>query len=49
MALGARTWRTKRVWWLASLVAILGGAIGISFAVVFAFFGLLVRSLLIRV
>jgi hypothetical protein len=43
IGLGAWTWRTKRVWWFASLVAILGGAFGISFAAIFVFFGLLVR------
>jgi hypothetical protein len=43
IGLGVWTWRTKRLWWLYSLVAILGGAFGLSFAVVFALFGLLVR------
>ena len=40
---GVWTWRTKRVWWFASLTAILGGAFGLLFAALFAFFGLVVR------
>ena len=43
IGLGAWTWRTKRVWWFASLTAILAGAFGLLFAATFAFFGLVVR------
>ena len=43
IALGAWTWRTKRVWWVGALVAVLGGAIGLSFGVFFAFLGLMVK------
>jgi len=43
IGLGMWTWRTKKVRRFASLAAILGGAFGVSFAALFAFFGLVLR------
>jgi hypothetical protein len=43
IGLGIWTWRAKKVWWLAALVAVAAGAFGLSFLVVFVLFGLLMR------
>ena len=41
LGLGAWTWRRKKVWWLASLTAVVGGALGLAFAAGYLVFGVL--------
>ena len=45
LALGVWTWRTRRIWWLRSLLAIAGGALGLALAAGFIAFGIVLGRL----